>query len=69
VTLITPVLALGLGMWLNQEQPSASMLAGAVLILVALGAYLFGDRLTRLKAAGEPAPASMVAVRGRGKAR
>ncbi|MFG6158557.1 DMT family transporter [Halomonas sp. 1390] len=51
VTLITPVLALGLGMTLNQEKPSASMLAGALLILVALGAYLFGDRLTRRKAA------------------
>lgn len=67
VTLITPVLALGLGMWLNQEQPSASMLVGAGLILVALGAYLFGDRLARLKAAREPAP--MVEVRKRGKAR
>lgn len=50
VTLITPVLALTLGMTLNREQPSASMLVGAALILVALGAYLFGDRLTRLKA-------------------
>lgn len=67
VTLITPLLALGLGMWLNQEQPSASMLAGAALILVALGAYLFGDRLARLKAAGEPAP--MVEVRGSEEAR
>ncbi|PMR74633.1 DMT family transporter [Billgrantia endophytica] len=53
VTLITPVLALGLGMVLNQEQPSASMLLGAFLILVALGAYLFGDRLARLKAVRE----------------
>ncbi|MCG6656816.1 DMT family transporter [Halomonas campisalis] len=59
VTLITPILALGLGMTLNQEQPSASMLAGAGLILVALGAYLFGDRLTRLKAAGEAARADL----------
>ncbi|WP_299313893.1 DMT family transporter [uncultured Halomonas sp.] len=67
VTLMTPLLALGLGMWLNQEQPSASMLAGAALILVALGAYLFGDRLTRLKTSAEPAP--MVEVRSRGKAR
>ncbi|MCE8017147.1 DMT family transporter [Halomonas sp. MCCC 1A17488] len=49
VTLITPVLALGLGMIFNQEQPSSSMLTGAVLILVALGAYLFGDQLARLK--------------------
>ena len=54
VTLITPVLALGLGMLLNQEQPSSSMLLGAALILVALGAYLFGDRLVRLSAEREP---------------
>ncbi|ATJ81037.1 DMT family transporter [Halomonas beimenensis] len=51
VTLITPILALGLGMALNQERPSASMLAGAVVILVALAAYLFGDRLSRRRAA------------------
>ncbi len=50
VTLITPILALGLGMALNQEQPSPSMLLGALIILLALGAYLFGDRLARLKA-------------------
>lgn len=50
VTLITPVLALGLGMLFNAEQPSRSMMIGAVLILVALGAYLFGDRLARLAA-------------------
>jgi len=50
VTLITPVLALTLGMLLNQETPSNSMLAGAGLILIALGAYLFGDRLSRRKA-------------------
>ncbi|MDC8805090.1 DMT family transporter [Halomonas pacifica] len=47
VTLITPVLALGLGMALNGERPSLSMWLGAALILVALGAYLFGDRLAR----------------------
>jgi drug/metabolite transporter (DMT)-like permease len=58
VTLITPVLALGLGMTLNQEQPSSSMLAGAVLILVALGAYLFGDRLARLKDERKASPSS-----------
>lgn len=53
VTLITPVLALGIGMLLNQEQPSLSMLVGAALILLALGAYLFGDRLARLSAVRE----------------
>lgn len=56
VTLITPVLALGLGMLLNQEQPALSMLIGAALILLALGAYLFGDRLARLSAQRESQP-------------
>ncbi|WP_240036377.1 hypothetical protein [Halomonas urmiana] len=42
-------------MTLNQEQPSASMLAGALLILLALGAYLFGDRLMRRKGRGDGA--------------
>lgn len=51
VTLITPVLALTLGMLLNAESPSAPMLIGAGLILIALGAYLFGDRLGRRNAA------------------
>ena len=44
ITLMTPVLALGLGMLLNGEQPALSMLVGAGLIVVALGAYLYGDR-------------------------
>lgn len=47
VTLITPVLALGLGAWLNDEQLSPRVLAGAALILVALAGYLFGDRRIR----------------------
>ncbi|WP_027966090.1 DMT family transporter [Halomonas halocynthiae] len=47
VTLITPVLALTLGMLLNAESPSLPMLVGAALILIALGAYLFGDRIGR----------------------
>lgn len=51
VTLITPVLALTLGMLLNGESPSAPMLIGAGLILIALGCYLFGDRLGRRSAA------------------
>nr|WP_300307103.1 DMT family transporter [Halomonas sp.] len=50
VTLITPILAMTLGMLLNQESPSLSMLLGAALILVALGAYLFGDRLAKRSA-------------------
>lgn len=47
ITLITPVLALSLGAWLNDEVLSARALAGALVILVALGAYLFGDRRIR----------------------
>jgi drug/metabolite transporter (DMT)-like permease len=47
VTLITPVLALALGAWLNGELLSTRVLAGAGLILVALAAYLFGDRRVR----------------------
>ncbi|WP_111655781.1 DMT family transporter [Isoalcanivorax indicus] len=44
VTLITPVLALSLGMFLNNEQPGVGVLAGGGLIVVALGAYLYADR-------------------------
>lgn len=47
ITLITPVLALALGMLLNGETPAISMLGGAALIVVALGAYLYGDRAVR----------------------
>lgn len=47
VTLITPVLALMLGMFLNNEQPGAGVLAGGGLIVVALAAYLYADRALR----------------------
>lgn len=47
VTLITPVLALSLGAWLNGEMLSSRVLGGAAVILVALGGYLFGDRRVR----------------------
>lgn len=47
ITLITPVLALSLGAWLNGEVLSARVLAGAGVIVVALGGYLFGDRRIR----------------------
>jgi drug/metabolite transporter (DMT)-like permease len=47
VTLITPVLALSLGAWLNDEILSSRVLGGAAVILLALGGYLFGDRRIR----------------------
>jgi len=47
VTLITPVLALSLGAWLNDEQLGPRVLAGAAVIVAALGLYLFGDRRVR----------------------
>ena len=58
VTLITPVLALTLGMLLNNEQPGPALFVGAGLILVALGAYLFADR--GLRAQKGPEPGSVV---------
>lgn len=47
VTLITPVLALSLGAWLNNESLSLRVLVGAGIILLALAGYLFGDRRIR----------------------
>ncbi len=47
ITLITPVMALGLGAWLNDEQLSARVWAGAAVILLALASYLLGDRRIR----------------------
>lgn len=47
VTLITPVLALLLGALLNGEQPSARVVAGALVIIAGLGLYFMGDRRIR----------------------
>ena len=47
VTLITPVLALSLGALLNDELLGSRALAGAAVIVAALGLYLFGDRRVR----------------------
>lgn len=47
VTLITPVLALSLGSLLNGEQLGAMVLAGALLIVVALGLFMLGDHRVR----------------------
>ena len=43
-TLITPVLAIALGVWLNGEALSMSMVAGTVLISGGLCLYYWGDR-------------------------
>lgn len=51
VTLITPVLALTLGLLLDGEQPSPSLLGGAALIVAGLGCWLLRGR----RAAAEPA--------------
>jgi len=47
VTLITPVLALTLGAALNDEALGPKVLAGAGVIVAALGLYLLGDRRVR----------------------
>ena len=47
VTLITPVLALLLGAVLNDERLGMQVLAGAAVIVAALGLYLLGDRRVR----------------------
>ena len=47
VTLITPVLALMLGAALNDELLGVRVLAGAAVIVAALGLYLLGDRRVR----------------------
>lgn len=47
VTLITPVLALMLGAALNDELLGGRVLAGAAVIVAALGLYLLGDRRVR----------------------
>jgi len=43
VTLMTPVLALFFGAWLNHEPLSWSMLVGAVIVIGGLGLYFFRD--------------------------
>ena len=47
ITLITPVLALLIGMWFNAERPPPQVMVGSALILLALGLYLLGDRRVR----------------------
>ena len=47
-TLMTPVLALLLGAWLNHERVGVADLAGAAVILLGLASYQWGDRLRRV---------------------
>ncbi len=47
IPLITPVLALLLGHWLDNEIIAPTTVAGGVLILLALAAYQLGDKLRR----------------------
>ena len=47
VTLITPILALMIGQWLNDEIITAKDWLGAVTILIGLASYLGGDQLFR----------------------
>lgn len=47
LTLITPVLALGLGYWLNDETLQQEVLLGAALVLIGLATHHWGGRLQR----------------------
>ena len=53
ITLITPVLALLLGWAFNGEALGVRVLAGALVIISALGLYLFGDRRVRRATLGQ----------------
>ena len=48
-TLITPSFALGLGAWLNNEPLSQELIIGAVIILISLGFFQFGDKFLKQK--------------------
>ena len=47
ITLITPVIALWLGHWLNDEVITPAVIAGTALILFSLVSHEFGDGLWR----------------------
>ncbi|MCB1864490.1 MAG: DMT family transporter [Chromatiales bacterium] len=51
ITLVTPVIALALGAWLNDEPLGARVLGGAALVLGGLAVYQFGARRERRRAA------------------
>ncbi|MDE3271811.1 DMT family transporter [Pseudoalteromonas sp. G4] len=49
ITLITPGFAIALGTLLNNESLSVSLVVGAIIILVSLGLFQFGDKLLKTK--------------------
>ena len=49
ITLITPVIALSLGAFLNDETLSDKLIVGAFLVLLGLTLYHFGYRIPRIK--------------------
>ena len=48
VTLITPVFALYLGVWFNDESLSSTLVTGAGLIMTGLGVFFFWPALADL---------------------
>lgn len=46
-TLITPIIAISLGAWLNEEVINTNLLVGASLVLIGLGLFQFGDKLPK----------------------
>jgi drug/metabolite transporter (DMT)-like permease len=48
-TLITPSFAIGLGAWLNNEPLSIELITGAVIIVISLGFFQFGDKYLKAK--------------------
>ncbi len=50
ITLVTPVTALLLGKYLNDEPLSLQIVAGAIMILLGLASYEFGSVARRIKA-------------------
>lgn len=49
VTLVTPIIALVLGAWLNDEQVTDKLILGATAVLLGLSLYHFGHLLPKLK--------------------
>lgn len=49
ITLITPGFAIALGTLLNNESLSFSLVIGAIIILISLGLFQFGDKLIKTK--------------------
>jgi drug/metabolite transporter (DMT)-like permease len=47
VTLMTPVIAMLFGAFLNQEVLTDKILAGALLVMLGLGLFLYGDRMNK----------------------